>query len=487
MQAAACLLLLLPIATGLLQWRIAWNRARRWGVTLSLGVTLGVAGWLAAHSSDQGVVIWEGALTAGAPLLLAPDRLGCGFALLAGIIWFLVSLFGHDYYAQGGHPERAGSFYLFFLMALSGLMGLSLAGNLLTLYLFFELTALATLPLILLTGTRAAFSAALQYLGYSVLGAALGLWGIWMLHSMGGNDPFTPGGMLELTGGDTGPLLVCCLIMGLGFGCKGGLLPLHGWLPAAHPVAPAPASGVLSGIITKTGVLALIRLLYYVYPPSLLQGSWAQSALLTLALLSIFTGSMLAYGEKGIKRCFAFSSVSQVGYALFGVFLLTPQGLWGAVLQLVCHGMTKTALFLCAGTLAERAGITNRDQLGGIARRTPGLTAVLALCAGSLVGIPPLGGFAAKWSLGLGALEAGLGVLSGLGVFVLLLSGLLTAGYLLPMLADCLFGTDNRKPPLGLSSWTAFPLGALGTGALAVGLLPGFLTCWIAALLACLG
>ncbi len=486
MNLAAALLVLVPVVTGLFQWRGARDRARRWSVTISLAATVGTALWLALRSPVQGEVIWRGELTGGAELLLAPDRLGCGFALLAGGIWFFVSLFAHDYFARGDHPETAGTFTLFFLTALSGMMGLSLAGNLLTFYLFFELTALATLPLILLTGTRTAFAAALPYLGYAVLGAGLGLWGIWMLVPYGGNGLFTPGGLLAAAGGE-GPLLRCCLIMGIGFGCKGGLLPLHSWLPIAHPVAPAPASGILSGLITKTGALALIRLLYYVYPPSLLQGSWVQEVLLVLALLTIFTGSMLAYGEKEIKRCFAFSSMSQVGYVLLGVFLLTPQGVWGAALQLACHALTKTGLFLCAGTLAQGVAVTRRDQMGGIARRLPAVTAVLALCALSLMGAPPLGGFAAKWSLGLGMLEAGLGVLSGVGVFVLLLSGLLTGGYLLPMLVSSLFDASVGEDAPRLSLWTVFPLTALGGGAVAIGLLPGVLSHWTAALLECLG
>ena len=110
----------------------------------------------------------------------------------------------------------------------------------------------------------------------------------------------------------------------VGFGAKAGMMPMQSWLPAAHPVAPAPASAVLSGVITKGGVVAVIRVTYYMFGPEFLAGSWPQYVLLTLTLATVFVGSMLAYREKQLKRRLAYSTVSQVSYVLFGLMLLTP-------------------------------------------------------------------------------------------------------------------------------------------------------------------
>ena len=135
----------------------------------------------------------------------------------------------------------------------------------------------------------------------------------------------------------------------IGFGAKAGMIPLQAWLPTAHPVAPAPASAVLSGIITKAGVLAIIRVIFYQVGTDMLRGTWVQYMLIILALTTVFVGSMLAFKEKLLKKRLAYSSVSQVSYVLFGLFLMTPASVEGALLQVVFHAIAKYILFLCAG------------------------------------------------------------------------------------------------------------------------------------------
>ena len=153
---------------------------------------------------------------------------------------------------------------------------------------------------------------------------------------------------MSLVSGHENLLFTIWLLMMIGFGCKAGMLPLQAWLPTAHPVAPAPASAVLSGIITKAGVLAMIRVTFYLFGAGFLQGSWAQTVLLCLSLATVFAGSMLAYKEKVLKKRLAYSTVSQVSYVLFGLFLLNGVGFTGALLQMVFHALVKNRLFMAA-------------------------------------------------------------------------------------------------------------------------------------------
>ncbi|MCD8067732.1 MAG: hypothetical protein LUE87_02335, partial [Lachnospiraceae bacterium] len=191
---------------------------------------------------------------------------------------------------------------------------------------------------------------------------------------------------------------------------------------------------VLSAIITKGGVLGIIRVLYFIFAPELLAGTWVQTALLTLALITVFMGSMLAFREKLLKKRLAYSTVSQVSYVLFGLFCLdTGDAFTGAILQVVCHALVKSALFLCAGAIIYKTGKKYVGELEGIGKQMPVTMFFFTLASLSLVGIPPTGGFIAKWYLAVGALNCNILVFSVLGPAVLLVSALLTAGYLFPV------------------------------------------------------
>lgn len=130
----------------------------------------------------------------------------------------------------------------------------------------------------------------------------------------------------------------------IGFGTKAGMLPMHGWLPTAHPVAPAPASAVLSGVITKAGVLGIIRSVYYVAGPDMIKGTWVQYTWIILSILTIFMGSMMAYKEKVLKKRLAYSTVSQVSYILFGLSVMQPIAFVGALMHVIFHSLVKNTL-----------------------------------------------------------------------------------------------------------------------------------------------
>ena len=349
--------------------------------------------------------------------------------LLAGI--YAVRYMKHE--EEGSFPEE--QFFAFFLLSLAALTGMDMARNLVTMYFFFELITLLSMPLVLHERTKESVTAALKYLFYSVAGAFLALLCIFFLAKYCTTLDFTPGGMLAPSAiVSHQKLLSIVIFLGvMGFGAKAGLYPLHGWLPAAHPVAPAPASAILSGIIAKAGVLAIIRVIYYAVGVSFLQDTWVQYAWISVALLTIFMGSMMAYREKNLKKRLAYSSVSQISYILFGLFLFTETGLLGALEQFMFHACVKICLFMIAGSFIVNKGFRRVDELTGIGKTMPFTLGAFTLASLSLIGIPPFAGFVSKWYLAEGALESGLSVLSWLGPVVLLVSALLTAGYLLPI------------------------------------------------------
>ena len=368
----------------------------------------------------------------GIELFFRVDKLSALFVVVTTISWFLCGIYAFKYMEHEGEEIR---YFGFYLLIYGILIALDFSGNLVTLYFFYELMTVTSMPLVLHNGSREAKMAALKYLFYSMAGAYLALFGIFQLNFYTSSLTFTAGGTLSMNmvSGHVTILLIAVFCTLLGFGTKAGMLPLHGWLPAAHPVAPAPASAVLSSVITKGGVLALIRVVYYIVGPDFIRGTWVQYAWMTLALLTVFMGSMMAYMEKGFKKRLAYSSVSQISYIVFGLSVLSPVGLTGSLLHYVFHTCIKCALFLTAGIFIFHTGKTRVDEYAGIGKEMPITLWCYTFVSLALIGIPPTSGFISKWYLAQGALDASVGAFRYIGPIVLLISALLTAGYLLPI------------------------------------------------------
>ena len=442
-------------------------------VPLLLAVEIIVV-FMLAFGQFKEIEVWR--ISSLLSISFSNDGLSRLYSCLISVIWFLAAIFSMEYMKHEKHVER---FFMFYMASLGVLMGISFSSNFMTMYLFYEFMTLSTVPLVLHTETHDAIAAGLKYLGYSIFGAGLGLIGFFFLCIYGSTTSFTAGGVLDpaVIAGHENFLRIVYLGMMIGFGCKAGMYPLHAWLPTAHPVAPAPASAVLSGIITKCGVLAIIRTTYYLFGVDFVRGTWVQNVILVLAIGTIFMGSMLAYREKMLKKRLAYSSISQVSYVLFGVFLMTPQALCGALLQVVAHAIAKNALFLSAGAVIYKTGHTYVNELKGIGKQMPVVMICFTIASLSLVGIPPTGGFISKWFLATGALESSAyGIIPIIGVTVLIISALLTAGYLLTIVADGFFpGKDfdysklEKKEPNYLM---LVPLMVLAACVLAVCIMP---------------
>ena len=472
--------ILLPFIGGIFVFRQRDEHARnRTVLTLCVLTAAAAAVLCVLPARELRLMTIQGSLY----LALENDLLSKLFLVLISAVWLLAAVFAGPYLRHAGREQQFQGFYT---MTLGALMGLALANNFATLYMFFEMMTLLTVPLVLHSGTPAARRAGLKYLGYSVFGAGMALAGYFFLSHFLTVQRFTGGGALNpRLAAEHRPLLLnVYFLMMVGFGAKAGMMPMQAWLPTAHPVAPAPASAVLSGIITKGGVLAMMRVTYYLFGADFLRGSWAQYALTALALCTVFTGSMLALKEKVLKKRLAYSTVSQVSYVLFGMLLLSPGGMRGALLQMTFHALAKDALFMAAGAIIMASNFTTVDQLVGIGKRMPKTMLAFSAAALSIIGIPPMSGFISKWYLAAAALNSESRLVGYLGVAMLILSALMTAGYLLPIAVRGFFpGRDVLVEYREVGPQMTVPMLLLAAAVLFLGLFPNGLQAWISLLL----
>lgn len=398
------------------------------------------------------------------------------------IIFICAGIFSFEYMK---HEEKEKRYYGYYLIVLGVLIALCFAGNLVTFYLFFELLTLTSMPLVLHNGSREAVMAGLKYLFYSLCGAYMALFGLYFIERYGNTLTFSPGGVISLAAAtEHGRLLLgIAMVMLIGFGVKAGMFPMHAWLTAAHPVAPAPASAVLSAVIVKAGILAVVRVVYYIFGASFLRDTWVQTVWIVLTLVTVFMGSMLAYREPVLKKRLAYSTISQLSYILFGLAVMDADSVTGGLLHVLCHGFIKAALFLCAGAIICMTGKTKVGEMRGVGKEMPLLLWCYTIVSLGLIGIPPTGGFISKWYLAEGALASGIPGFSWIGPVILLVSALLTAGYLLPVTiqgffpgADYDYGALKKKEPSPLMT---IPILILTILSVLIGLFPNELVSFL--------
>ena len=420
--------ILFPAAAALFTLVISKKFSDRGFRQIYVGITLALTLVFTILELTSGKELLVFQLTNNLPVLLRVDKMTMLFDMLVSVMWLLAGVYSFEYMK---HEENNESFYLFYLLTEAVLIALGMAANFMTLYLFYEFMTLLSLPLALHCRTKEAISGGLKYLFYSIFGASLALLGFFLMNHYG-NIAFQAGGTLDMTkvAGHEGLLYIIFFLTIVGFSIKAGMFPFHGWLPSAHPVAPAPASAVLSGVITKAGVLAIIRVIYYQVGVEFLRGTWVQYAFMILTLITVFMGSMMAFKENVLKKRLAYSSVSQVSYVLFGLSTMTVVGFTGALLQVVFHSITKNLLFMAAGAIIYKTHKTKVDELKGIGKSMPIVMWCFTIGGLALVGIPPMTGFVSKWFLAQGSLESSVPYLSYIGPAILLASALLTAGYL---------------------------------------------------------
>ncbi len=431
-----------PVVSGIAVGLIKMNAKAQKALVLSAcALTAVITGVNAAADTGASHVVLS--VVGPLELTLCTDGVSKIFSIIAVVMWLLAAVFSQSYMRHESKDTQP-RYYAFLLVSLGMTLGMDFAGDMITAYLFYELITLTTFPLVLHSMRPEAIRAAKKYLFYSVAGGFMALFGIFFCYNNCSTLAFTAGGSLLPQGG-TGIMLVAVFVAILGFGAKAGSYPLHGWLPTAHPEAPAPASALLSGVIAKAGVLAIIRIVFYVVGADLIAGTWVQYAWTGVALLTVFMGSMMAYREKLFKKRLAYSTVSQISYVLLGLSLLNFGGVTGALLHVIFHAVIKCGLFLVAGAIICKTGLTNIDDYTGIGKRMPVTLWCFTICSLALIGIPPLSGFVSKWYLASASLAEYPGALGWICVAVLLVSALLTAGYLLPVTVRGFFPGNDYK------------------------------------------
>ena len=466
------LLIVLPILVGIINMFIKKDQKRNsfifWSLLLNLIIAIVVC-----FSGDLSLELYR--FTDFLSLNLRVDFIARLFMLLINFIFLMAITYSFEYMKNEHNVNR---FFMFFALTLAALNILCMADNLFTMYLAYEMMTLLSFPLVMHEGTEEAIKAAFKYLGYSVFGAGLGLLGIFFVSRYATTLTFSLGGVLDMSkvAGNENLLYTIYLLMMIGFGGKAGMFPLHSWLPTAHPIAPSGASAVLSGLITKGGVLAIIRTTLFVFGTDFLRGSFAQTVLLVLAIFTIFMGSMLAYKEKVLKKRLAYSTISQVSYVLFAIFVMSEISFKGAILQVVYHALAKDILFLSAGAIIFNTGLKRVDELKGIGKKMPYTIILFTLASLSLIGIPPMGGFISKWYIAVGATDSVIGIV---GIAILMVSALLTAGYTLGISIDAfIVGSDfnyKKNKVKDVSKTMLVPMALLCIALLVVSLYPSLL------------
>ncbi|MGF1526732.1 MAG: complex I subunit 5 family protein, partial [Candidatus Competibacterales bacterium] len=386
--------------------------------------------WGIYHQQSYGVSL---SLGAGLALTLRPDTLSMFFTALSALLWLITTVYAVGYLADSPQRRR---FFGFFGLCVTATMGLAMAGNLFTFFVFYEMLTLVTYPLVVHRGDAASLRAGGIYLRYTLGGGALLLVGLVALHALVGPQAFREGGFVgELAVEQPVVATVIFWLLIIGCGVKAALFPLHGWLPTAM-VAPAPVSALLHAVaVVKAGAFGITRVVFEVFGAEAVSNLGVDVWLATLAAITILYGSWCALGQQDIKRRLAYSTVSQVSYITLGVALAGPLGAVGGIVHLVHQGLMKITLFFCAGNYATALGIKRVDQLDGVGLRMPLTTAAFTLGAFGMIGAPPLAGFVSKWYLGLGSLEAQQPWL----LVVLALSTLLNAAYFLPLVGRVWF------------------------------------------------
>lgn len=362
------------------------------------------------------------------------DWLSVILVTIASAIWLLVTIYSFDYLKPSHHINR---YHSFTLISYGSILGTLLAGDLLTLFLFFELLSFASYGLVIHEGDEKAMRAGFLYLIMTIGGGLAILFGVLAVYFLTGSVTMTAEGFLA----DSSILsLLAFLGFLIGFGMKAGMFPLHVWLPEAHPVAPSPASALLSGIMLKVGAFGLLRIIFNVYQYRFLAEIGWIKILLYGAILTILLGSVFAIMQKNLKRRLAYSSVAQMGYILLGMGLLSEQAMIGDVFHIFTHAIMKSCLFLVSGSMILLTGKTDVDDFKGIGKRMPISMACFTMASLSMIGIPPFNGFLSKWFLGLGALQ----VNQPMCAVVLLISSLLNAVYYLPIVINAFFRPEEH-------------------------------------------
>lgn len=373
----------------------------------------------------------------GLSIAFRVEPLGMLFSALASGLWVVNSIYSIGY-MRGNNEKHQTRFYACFALALSATMGVAFAGNLFTLFLFYEMLTLSTYPLVSHKGDAATVRSARIYLGI-LMTTSIGLFlpAIIWTYSVAGTGDFVPGGILagKLNDPEVG-LLLGLFVFGIG---KAAVMPVHRWLPAAM-VAPTPVSALLHAVaVVKAGVFAITKIITYIFGIEFLFDSSTSGWLFYIAAFTIVVASIVALRQTNLKRLLAYSTIAQLSYVVMAAAILKPLAEVGAAIHIVAHAFGKITLFFAAGAIYVASGKTELQQLRGIGLRMPWTMTAFSIGALSMIGVPPTAGFVSKWYILAGAFQAN----NLVAVFTIIASTALNAAYFLPILYMVWFAREE--------------------------------------------
>jgi NADH-quinone oxidoreductase subunit M len=450
------------------------TRAAGWIAGSSAVVTLGSAFALlpTLYGGGEPAVAFSWIPAANIQLRLHVDWLTLPFLVTEAAVTLAAILYSWGYHKV---DERSGYFYALLLLFGVGMSGTTLADDLFLFYVFWELMLIASCVLILVWGEGERRGAvALKYFIFTHVGSLMVLVGLLMLYDATGSDSLVAlrAGGWSLAAGMVTPVLILFFV---GFSVKMAIFPVHLWLPDAHTVAPMPVTIMLAAAMLSMGTYGILRFPFSLF--SLEQITPFAVPLMIAGLVSEIYGALMALAEQDVKRIIAYSSVSQMGYILFGLGTLTRAGIEGATLHVIYHAIVKALLFMVTGLVIHATGERRIDALGGLGKVLPGAAVCAAIGALGIAGMPPLGIFNSEWMIFAGGFETTHIVLSVLTLF----GSLLTVVYALRFFGRIFFGTG----PEGQTAHTPPPAMFYATVALTVlliieGLFPAPLFDWAA-------
>ena len=387
------------------------------------------------------------------------------YSLIISFMWMMTMLLSYDYFK---HHHKLSRYYFFNLFTEGATLGVFLASDLYTALVFFEIMSFTSFPWVIQEETEGAIKAANTYLAVAVIGGLTALFGLFVIYDELGTLKLSELLIQAKACSNKGILYVAGSCILFGFGAKAGMFPLHIWLPKAHPVAPAPASAILSGILTKSGIWGILAISVNIFKGDVVWGN----VILVLGTITMFLGALLALFSIDLKRTLACSSMSQIGFILVAVAMMLLLGeenalaSRGAILHMMNHSLFKLVLFMAAGVVYMNVHKLNLNEVRGFGRNKPFLMICFLLAAAGIAGIPGLNGYISK-TLIHEAIVEGVGEYAYLKLieWIFLISGGLTLAYMTKLFI-CVFIKKNgefatKKKYMSISSYIALGASAI--------------------------
>jgi multicomponent Na+:H+ antiporter subunit D len=366
-------------------------------------------------------------------LLFRVDILGQYMSLMFSFFAIILVLYAIGYMKGDPIPQR---FFGFLMFVYAGSLGVVLAGDLFSLFLFFEFMSLMYFVLIVHRPSPPAVAAGLKFLFMTILAGVSLFLAVIIIYRETGSLALDTTGLVS--GVSTFSLLAFAGFM-IAFGTKAAMFPLHFWMPDAYTYAPIPAAAISSVIMLKTGIYGLIRVFYSVFGLEFMKAVNWDGIIIIIAAFTIVFGSTIAIAQDDLIRRLAYSGIAQVGYIILGIAILTPNALIGAAFHITAHAFMKGCMFLCAGAIIMATGNRSISKMKGIGYQLPVTMLAFTVAAITAVGMPPFNIFVTKWHLSLGALEINQPYL----IIILLISSLLNAAYYLPIAYHAFLGQEG--------------------------------------------